>query len=327
MESSDLLSSLSNLGVTNDSRLLVAVSGGPDSIALAYAVRQLFRDHDSAKMAVAHVNHQLRGKESGADEAFVKEYCEKWDVKFYSKKIETKKVAEDEKTGIEETARKIRYEFFEEIMREHGFDIVLTAHTANDQAETVLMNIMRGAGVRGLAGIPPKRKLGKGYIFRPWLHVTREEIREYLAKHNLTAREDSSNSELTFRRNQVRHRLIPELQTIWPDRSAVQVISDLASRMREFSNTLSIITKEKLAVLELEGGLALSEISKIEPVLFHDLLEAWIHTEFGHYGLTSEESERVLKWLHSASPRTELRRGLSLRKDGNILRLESDGRY
>ena len=318
---------LEAFGIENDSRLLIAVSGGPDSIALAHAALQLFREGHAAEVAIAHVNHRLRGKESDRDEKAVKEFCRDWNVNLYTKQFDTLAVAEENKTGIEETARKLRYGFFEDLISKFGFHFVLTAHTANDQAETVILNMMRGAGVRGLAGIPPKRKLGNGYVIRPWLNVTRNEITEYLFQNQLEAEHDTTNEELTFRRNQVRHKVIPALDKIWPDRSSAIVLSSLAARMRELSHFVDEATRDKLDHYALDGGLALEGVKSIDGFLFHALMEAWVQSEFGHYGLTSEESSRIEQWLNASSPRMELRRGLSLRKDGDVLRLESDGRY
>ncbi len=320
------LDSLASLGVTSGAKLLVAVSGGPDSLALLHVMRSLLGTNTFASLAVAHVNHKLREPASDADEDAVRKYCEAWDVPFFLKSVDTTRIAEQEKTGIEETARNLRYQFFEELTETHGFDFVLTAHTANDQAETVILNMVRGAGVRGLAGIPPKRKLAHAYILRPWLDVTKAEIVEYLRENNLVAEHDTSNDELTYQRNRVRHKVMPVLAEVWPDRSPLKALAALAGRMRELSLFLDTLAREELQQLELDGGLSLEGMMSLDGFLLHAVIEAWIHQEFGHYGLTSEETSRIEAWLASASSRMELRRGLSLRKDVSVLRLESDGR-
>ncbi len=317
---------LASLGVTSDSKLLVAVSGGPDSLGLFHVLQSLRGMGAFESIAVAHVNHGLRESDSNLEEEAVRKYCEAWDVPFLLQRVQTGMISEKEKTGIEETARKLRYQFFETLIKLHGFDFVITAHTANDQAETVILNMIRGAGVRGLAGIPPKRKLGNAYIIRPWLDITKAEIMEYLHENDLVAAHDASNDELTYRRNQVRHKVMPVLAEVWPDRSTVKSLAALAERMRELSHFLDKRAREELLKLEMDGGLSLEGIKSINEFLTHLVIEAWIHQEFGHYGLTSEESARIEAWLASVSPRMELRRGLSLRKDGPVLRLESDGR-
>jgi tRNA(Ile)-lysidine synthetase-like protein len=318
---------LARLGIMSESKLLVAVSGGPDSLALFHVLQSLRGSGAFESIAVAHVNHGLREPGSNQEEEAVRKYCEAWDVPFLLQRMQTAKISEKEKTGIEETARKQRYQFFEALIKLHGFDFVLTAHNANDQAETVILNMIRGAGVRGLAGIPPKRKLANASIIRPWLDVTKTEIMEYLHEHDLVAEYDTSNDELTYQRNRVRHKVMPVLAEVWPDRSTVKSLAALASRMRELSHFLDKQTRQELLKLEMDGGLSLSGINSLNGFLTHTVIEAWIHNEFGHYGLTSEETSRICDWLTSVSPRMELRRGLSLRKDGPVLRLESDGRY
>ena len=120
---------------------------------------------------------------------------------------------------------------------------------------------------------------------------------------------------------------MPVLAEVWPDRSPVKSLSALAVRMRELSHFLDMLAHEELLRLEMDGGLSFEGIKSLAGIPLHAVIEAWIHREFGHYGLTSEEISRIEAWLISISPRMELRRGLSLRKDGLILRLESDGRY
>ncbi len=317
---------LESLGVTSDSKLLIAVSGGPDSLALLSVVHALRSTGSFASLAAAHVNHLLREPASNVEEAAVRKYCEAWDIPCFVKSVHTLDIAQEERTGIEETARKLRYHFFEELAEAHPFDFVLTAHTSNDQAETVVLNMIRGAGVRGLAGIPPKRKLGAAYVIRPFLDVTREEILLYLHEHKLVAEHDTSNDELTYQRNRVRHQVMPVLAEVWPERSPVKSLAGLASRMRELSQFIDSISRETLANLECDGGLLREILKSLNGFLLHGVIEMWIHREFGHYGLTSDESARIKAWLDGNSPRMELRRGLSLRNDGPVVRLESDGR-
>ncbi len=319
-------SALASLGVTGDAKVLLAVSGGPDSLSLLHAVQSLRDAGMYESISVAHVNHKLREPDSDMEEAIVRKYCEVWNVQIYVSSVRTADVAQIEKTGIEETARRLRYKFFETLAETHGFDFVLTAHTANDQAETVILNMIRGSGVRGLAGIPSKRKLGNSHIIRPWLDVTRSEITEYLHELDIIAAHDSSNDELTYQRNRVRHEVMPVLAAVWPDRSTIKTLSSLAERMRELSHFLDKQAFEALRKLEMDGGLSMDGLKTLHPFLLHITFEIWIHQEFGHYGLTSEESSRMQHWLSTASPRMELRKGLSLRKDRNILRLESNGR-
>ena len=180
---------LLRLGASRRSRLLIAVSGGIDSMTLLHVLAKERERY--ASVAVAHVNHQLRGEESNGDEAFVREACERLDIECFVKHVTTSEIAEKLKRGMEETARDDRYEFFEELATQHGLDLIVTAHSKNDQAETLLMRLMRGAGPRGLAGIPKERKLGPAKIVRPWLDISREQIEEFAKSNDINYRVDS----------------------------------------------------------------------------------------------------------------------------------------
>ncbi len=315
---------LVSLGVTSGSKLLVAVSGGPDSLALAHVLQSLRGSGAFAEVSVAHVNHGIRKAAAEHEENAVRRYCEEWNVPFEVKRTHTMRIAEKEKTGIEETARKQRYEFFEELITKQGFDFVLTAHTANDQAETVLMHLVRGAGVRGLAGIPPKRKLGAAYLLRPWLGVARNEILDYLHEFQLVPMHAASNDELSYQRNRVRHKVMPVIAEAWPDRSPVRAIAGLAERMRELSTFVDKLTEEKLEGLGEGGGLSLTGLKNLRGFPLHAVLEAWITRTLGAYSLSARQTHRIEQWISSKSLATELHRGVRLKKAGGILRIEKN---
>lgn len=315
---------LASLGVTSNAKLLVAVSGGPDSLALAHVLQSLRGSGAFADVTVAHVNHGLRKPAAEQEEEAVRSYCQEWNVPFSVKHVDTRLIAEKEKIGIEETARNQRYEFFEDFAKTNGLDFVLTAHTANDQAETVLMHLVRGTGVRGLAGIPPKRKLGASYLLRPWLDVTRDEILDYIEEFHLVPMHDTSNDELSYQRNRVRHKVMPVIAEAWPDRSPVRAIAGLAERMRELSSFLDTVTEEKLGALRVEGGLSLSGLKAIRGFPLHAVIETWITRTFGAYSLSARQTHRIERWINSEFQATELPGGLRLKKDGEILRIEKN---
>jgi tRNA(Ile)-lysidine synthase len=193
--------------------LCVAVSGGADSVAMFHLIFSLKEELCIKRLGIVHVNHSLRGKESDGDADFVREIAGKYGVDFFSKSLVPPSI---EAKGIEAWARKERYEFFGRIMEKEGFRFVATGHTADDQAETVLMRIMRGCGLKGLCGISPVREDG---IIRPLLFIKREVLRSWLAGRGKTFREDSSNSNITFFRNSVRHNILPELEKRMPGSS------------------------------------------------------------------------------------------------------------
>ena len=202
--------SLNSLGVVGQ-RVVAAVSGGPDSTALLAALNSL-RRKKKLDLAAAHANHALRGEQSDADERFVRDLCERLKVPLVCRPLPVSLEANDRDEGIEATARNLRQQFFAEAARELDAKFVATAHTAGDQAETVLHRIIRGSGLVGLVGIPASRDLFPGVkLIRPLLELRRADVIEFLAAIGQDFREDRSNSDLTFTRNRLRHELIPYL--------------------------------------------------------------------------------------------------------------------
>jgi tRNA(Ile)-lysidine synthase len=185
-------------------RVLVAVSGGPDSVALLYALLEI-KDEFDLDLCVAHLNHKLRGRESDEDEKLVKNLAQKLDLKFFSKSIDVKKEARKMKLSLEEAARLVRYRYLENLADRIKADKIAMGHQADDQAETFLMRLLRGAGGLGLSGIPPKR----GRIIRPLIEIKREEIEKFLKEKRQSYRIDSSNLLPNYFRNKIRLLLLP----------------------------------------------------------------------------------------------------------------------
>jgi tRNA(Ile)-lysidine synthase len=186
-------------------RILVAVSGGLDSMVLLHMLKQL-----DIEVAVAHCNFQLRGQDSDEDEEFVRMYCDKISVPFFCKRFDTNNYATENKLSIQMAARELRYTWFEELIEGEGFTKLTTAHHFNDSIETMMLNWVRGAGIEGLRGIPARR----GKIIRPLLFATRDEIISYAADHQIAWREDISNQTDDYQRNFIRHQVIPQLKRI-----------------------------------------------------------------------------------------------------------------
>ena len=187
-------------------KILVAVSGGPDSISLLNILNKN-KEILQIDLYVAHINHQIR-KEADDDEAYVKKYCEKNNIVFFSKRIEVIKYANNNKIGLEEAGRKVRYEFLEQIYETKGINKIAIAHNKNDKAETVIMNIIRGSGISGLKGIEPIR----GKYIRPLIECQRDEIEEYCKIHNLQPRIDKTNFINDCTRNKIRNEVIPYIR-------------------------------------------------------------------------------------------------------------------
>ena len=190
-----------------DGHFLVAVSGGIDSIVLCDLLLKT-----GYKFSVAHCNFKLRGNDSDVDEQFVKDYCSKNTIAFYRRSFDTSAYAEEKKLSIQMAARELRYSFFNELMNEHSFTYLLTAHHLNDTIETFMINLVRGSGIAGLKGISEKR----GNIVRPLLAFTKEEILNYAKENSIDFRTDKSNLEDTYLRNDIRLNIIPKLKELNP---------------------------------------------------------------------------------------------------------------
>lgn len=187
--------------------LLVAVSGGPDSVALLRVMALLSPEYELT-LTTAHLNHGLRGEESREEEAFVRSLSAGMGIRCISKTLDIRSLRKGSGKSMEEVGREQRYRFLDEAAQACGAAKIATGHHRGDQAETVLINLLRGSGLEGLKGIVPLRD---GRIIRPLLHVGRPEILAFLRHEGLTYREDGSNRSLCFLRNRIRHRLIPEL--------------------------------------------------------------------------------------------------------------------
>ena len=186
------------------------MSGGADSVALLRALIEL-RGELGLVLSVVHFNHKLRAEESEGDERFVEELARSYGLPFHRSEANTKTFAREKALSIEAAARDLRYAFFGKLIKDGVLDKVATAHTLDDQAETVLFRVIRGTGTSGLAGILPRLKVGEGAIVRPILGVPRVEVIAYLNGLNQSWREDSTNSETVFTRNRLRHELLPQI--------------------------------------------------------------------------------------------------------------------
>lgn len=194
--------------IEDGDKAVIGVSGGPDSITLLNVLLEIKQENlIDFDMCVCHVNHMIR-KEAVSDEEFVLDFCKKNNIECFIKRIEIEKIAKENKQGTEETGRIARYDFFNEILEKTSSNKIATAHTANDNAETVLMNIIRGSSLQGLKGIEPKRD----NLIRPLIECTRNEIENYCKEKNLNPRIDKTNFENIYTRNKIRNMLIPYIE-------------------------------------------------------------------------------------------------------------------
>lgn len=297
-------------------RLLLAVSGGIDSVVLCELCSQAGFDFE-----IVHCNFQLRGEESERDEQFVKEFGKKYNVQVWVKKFETEKYAAEKKKSIQVAARELRYEWFEELLKELSGNtyqvsvndeqsamnnqklpvppsgvrrlFLLTAHHANDNIETLLMNFFKGTGIKGLQGILPKQ----GKIIRPLLFAKKEEVLSFAKEYNLSFAEDSSNITDKYTRNYFRNQLIPSIQKVFPE-----VENNLLNNIERFRDTEILyhqaISFHKKKLVEFNGNeihIPVLKLLKVEP------LGTIVYEIIKEYGFTPHQTAEVLHILKSES--------------------------
>ena len=209
------------------SRILLAVSGGMDSMYMLARSSELF---PGSEVAVANCNFGLRGAESDGDEEFVRSWCASRGIRCFVKRFPTTEYASEKHISIEMAARDLRYAWFAELLSSEGFDAVAVAHNADDNAETLLLNLLRGTGTRGLRGMGDRGLPGGGVVLRPLLGISRAEISKWMEAHGVPHREDSSNAGNEYKRNKIRHSVFPVFAEINPS-----FLRTLAGDMRHFA--------------------------------------------------------------------------------------------
>ena len=267
--------------IEDGDKLVLAVSGGPDSIAMLDILNKLRKNSNTEEkkvkekhngrnrkinkidfqICVAHVNHMIR-EEAKEDEKYVKNYCEKNGIEFYSKSIDVQKIANNKKIGTEEAGRVVRYEFFDEILEKTKSNKIAIAHNKNDRAETIIMNISRGSGIKGARGIPPKRE----NIIRPLILASRADTEEYCKSHNISYVNDSTNSERIYTRNKVRLDVVPVLRTINP--SIEDAFLRFAKNMSTLDEFIEKSAQNALTDSKIDNGYSCEKLKILEkPVL------------------------------------------------------------
>ena len=285
-------------------RVLCACSGGADSVCLLHLLCTM----EGVSVACAHFNHRLRGAESDRDEAFVKAFCAELGIPCVVGSGDVAAFAAERGLGIEEAAREMRYAFLERTAAERDCGAIATAHNADDNAETVLMNLIRGSGLKGLCGIPPVR----GRIIRPLLRLRRRDISAYLDENGLDHMEDSSNAGDDYARNRIRHRVLPLLQA--ENSAAVENICAAVESLREDEAYLSAQAEQFIeSTFQNTGAVPVSELLALpRPVGARVLLRLCPGAERKHvdavfmlcmnravHGETDLPGTRVVKHLNS----------------------------
>ena len=262
-----------NLPFLNESKLLVAISGGIDSVVLAHLLNKLEFD-----FALAHCNFKLRFEDSDKDAVFVSNLAERLTVTCHSISFDTITYAEKHKLSTQMAARELRYNWFDELMSTAHYDYVLIAHHTNDNIETVLINLTRGASLNGLVGIPEIN----GRIVRPLLPFTRDEIEHFTITNNITWREDESNQSTKYFRNKIRHQIIPVLEELNPN--LLETFNTHLSYLQSEKKVLEIHFEQvKKEVCEFEGELMKISIIKLKS---YKEYKAYLYYMLKEYGFT-----------------------------------------
>ena len=263
-----------NLSFLQNSKLLIAISGGVDSVVLAYLCKESNYD-----FALAHCNFNLRGAESDADEQFIVKLAETLGVEVFIQNFETEVYAKTTKQSIQMAARQLRYDWFNDLIIQLNFDYILTAHHADDNLETFLINLTRGTGLSGLTGIPEINDA----VVRPLLPFSRKEIEDYVKEHSITWREDSSNSSRKYLRNKLRHEVIPILKELNP-----QVLESFKNTLENLNDTADIVDESlnavaKRAIVDIEESRISYKVSEFKKV---NNPKAYLFEMFKNYGFT-----------------------------------------
>lgn len=234
--------------IEDGDKIVLGVSGGPDSLAMLTILNEIRNEKlIDFSIFVAHINHMIRD-EANEEEEFVRKICEKNKIEFYSKRLDIHEFANNNKIGTEEAGRKVRYEFFNEVLKNTDSNKIAVAHNKKDRAETMILNLLRGSGINGLKGIEPK----KNNIIRPIIEIDRDEIESYCEKNNLKPCIDKSNFENIYNRNKVRNIVIPYIEKEFNPNIVETLIrlSDLATEEDEFINNIALKTYENVLIEE-----------------------------------------------------------------------------
>ncbi len=248
--------------------VLIALSGGKDSVFCAQALLRFKQQLGINKMACLHVNHKLRGNDSNHDEQFCKDFTESLGMTFHVERVNVKLLSLMWKRSLEDSGREVRYKILERYARLHGYTKIITAHTKDDQVETLLMRLIKGTGLDGFTGIHEQR----GMIIRPLLSVSADEIRAYLKDSGIDFVEDSTNAVNTYERNKIRNEIIPLLAEINPrfDDALMRFHSIVKNAHQLVGEQVNKAIEEHLYVVK--GGYVL-ELAAIEPLLLPDIIE------------------------------------------------------
>lgn len=298
----------------NGDTVLVALSGGSDSVAL-FSLMLKLKEKLNLTIFACHVNHNLRGEESDSDELFVRKLCEKYNVPLFVKSIDINKISKEKSLGTELCAREERYKFFDEISKEKGIKKIATAHNKNDNAETVIFNLCRGSGLSGLSGIPLKR----GNIIRPILCLEKKEILKYLKEENLQYVTDRTNFETDYTRNKIRLEVLPMLSNV--NEAFINNIYRCSENIRQDEKFLTELSLKSLDEVLKDGNLQLDELKKLDPVILSRVFIIFCKENF-NTSLSKNDIDSLKNMVYNGrtSMKLDLSEGLKCERSYDFIR-------
>jgi tRNA(Ile)-lysidine synthase len=289
----------------SDTRVICALSGGSDSVALLLVLHELHRANELVLDCAAHLHHGIRGLEADADQEFCRTLCDRFGVPLVTNRLDVPALAARARVSIELAARRARHAFLSEVRAARSADVVATAHTENDQAETVLLRLVRGTGGRGLAGMAPRR----GHLIRPLLATTREELRGKLASRHQPWREDATNADVAIPRNRVRHELLPYLEQHFNPAMtrALARLADLSRGDEAWADSL-VDSAVANALSTRDGAVSLnvSRLLAAPEALARRLARRALELANPGRACTVEEVDLVLAVVHGDRPAAEI---------------------
>lgn len=298
-------------------RILVALSGGPDSIFLLHFLLKYKRKY-RIEVGAMHINHMIRGKESERDEKFCGRLCEQFAVNFHTAKRDVPFYAKKNKISIEEAAREIRYKELGKVRKKFGYDKIATAHTCSDNAETMFLNLIKGSGLKGLSGIP----ISRGEIIRPVLTITKDEILKFLKQNKIKYLIDESNLSNVYERNFIRNKIFPLLkkqlnpkleETLFKSSLVLRRQAEVQSSVVEIVSKL--VVKQKKNSLEID----LTSLNKITTDIWSDVTKLALDRTF-HAQFSFNDCKKVLSLIQKQNGKSvNISKNLAAVKERNII--------
>ena len=296
-----------------DTHIVCALSGGADSMVLLWCLWHL-KEEFALRLSALHINHGIRGEEAERDEAFCRTYCEQYEIPFIVHFVDVPKLAQEEKLSLETAARKARYEIFASVLEQVDDTYLATAHNATDNAETILFRMARGTALRGLCGIPPKRER----VSRPLLRVFGEDIRTWANHNGVPYVEDSTNGEVAYTRNFVRHEVLPRLESV--HEGAISHISCMVEHLAEDEEYLVLEAKKLLERCQGKG-LRSKLATAPKPLAYRAIRLLYEEVQLSKDALTSEQLSDILALASRGAKNAQMTvpAGVVLNLEGNEL--------